>query len=379
MRSGQWPSDRVKSSGRSRKNSVPSWTASTSCSTSCGRLLRNPSLLLESFDDLVARVNADHGWLPSWVGGESWGAITSCWIAKNRATLADGTPLIGFNASTCPVVLGNIAFADSELIFPFSTTGADLGTVNPLATPYGTYASTYLNGITVPGYVAFGSGDVTVYPGGCSAMVQAALAAGAPLQSRYTDGVITGGTTFTSIGFCGGGPSEDGAAITGPGIPNGTTVSGISPVPSGGSNAPPWTMTLSQACTNVGTTAITAVQATGTQVTYTAAAHGFSVGQYVSITGFTDSNPTAFGVTREPSGFNVRRAQVVAATANTLTINSICTGTVTSGRFGVVGASFNFPDLAPSYNNAHIVWYGEEIDILAWVAAALDPNYPMAL
>lgn len=222
---------------------------------------------LASFDNLVARVNADLGWLPPVVGGVSWGAWSSLQIVANRPVLRDGTPIGGFFTINTPSIFGNLTTDDSPIyvpnstnfMFPFSTSGADLATVagGPLVGgPFGTYTSTFLNACRIPGRVTFNSEDFTVFPGGCSVMVQSAIAAGAPLQGRtITDGIITGGTSLSSATFCSGGANENGAVITGPGIPVGTTISGITDTgtgpPTGTSGTSgPWTMTLSQVCTN---------------------------------------------------------------------------------------------------------------------------------
>lgn len=333
--------------------------------------------ILKSFDTSIARVNADRGWLPSLCGGASWGAFTSAQIAVNRAILGDGTPLIGFFGSVCPVVLGNVVnIAGPPPIFPFITSGADLGTLSgdPIT---GTWTSTFLNGVRVPAHFAFGSQDTWAYRGGCSVMVQSALAAGAPFASRTCDATISG-TAFSSVCFCWSGNSnEDGAVITGPGVPGGTTLGSI--VDTSGNGAGPWTGTLSQPCTSYTPLAVTAVTRTGTQVTYTTAApHGLSPGASITTYGFTSSGSiTENGTTELPSPFNLNGYVIQSVTTNTITVNSNAAGTVTG--FGFLGQSYAFPGLAPAYNNIHTVDYQETIDIVNWVTAVLDPDYPMVL
>ena len=125
--------------------------------------------------------------------------------------------------------------------YPFTTTGADctVGMLNALTTLPGLFriASEFDHMVTDP-YLS-------------SEIATSAMNAGCPIAPRtITDGAITGGTTLTSTQVCfladpNGVQVENGAKVTGPGIPQGTTVSGIS-----GSHPGPWTATLSQTCTN---------------------------------------------------------------------------------------------------------------------------------
>jgi hypothetical protein len=75
-----------------------------------------------------------------------------------------------------------------------------------------------------------------------------AIAAGSPVHAGRvaTDGVITGGTSWSSA-TCPLAVSESGASITGAGIPNGTTITVTSAALP---HAAPYTGTLSQTCTN---------------------------------------------------------------------------------------------------------------------------------
>ena len=60
------------------------------------------------------------------------------------------------------------------------------------------------------------------------------------------------------------------------------------------------------------TIAVTAVAYTGTEVTYTAEGHGLTAGEYVTVTGFTDSNANPNGVGCVPSAYNNTNALILS-------------------------------------------------------------------
>lgn len=189
--------------------------------------------ILASIDSMVDKVTALYGQLPSLFMGASWGAWTSAKVILNRPKLADGVAPIGMCGVIAPHQLGNYVQFGGYL-FPFPTPGLDL-------------ADHAFDGVTLPCRFSVGSQDTTAFPFGTDTMVQNAIAAGANMWGNrtVTDGVITGGTSFSSATACLITSTFNNTPITGPGIPGGTTLSGYA----GGINGP-WTGTLSQTCTN---------------------------------------------------------------------------------------------------------------------------------
>lgn len=204
---------------------------------------------LASFDNVVAVVEGMFGWMPKIIYGGSWGGWHSLTIAQARAA-----ELIAYCVFSPMTVIGNpatpvgnpgqagpgLTLLGNVYNYPFITSAADC-------------SIGMLNGVTIPGLVRPASewDKLVTDPYLTSEIATAAMNAGSPIAPRVvTDGAITGGTTLTSTQACfladpNGVQVEDGAKISGSGVPSGTTISGIS-----GSHPGPWTATLSQTCTN---------------------------------------------------------------------------------------------------------------------------------
>jgi hypothetical protein len=182
---------------------------------------------LASFDNTKAQVEGAHGALPSGVFGLSWGGWGALTTAANRSG-----ELISAIAGVPPIPLNQVV-ANGGTLFPFATSGYDL-------------IQAQMNAMAIPSFVYWGVQDQTTVPVNTGAMFNAAIQAGATFATRsVTDGVITGGTSFSSATACLQ-TNETGAVITGPGIPAGTTIT----VTNANDIAGPYTATLSQACTN---------------------------------------------------------------------------------------------------------------------------------
>jgi hypothetical protein len=182
---------------------------------------------------------AEQSWgaLPLVLGGLSMGAWTTLqMVTKSKHTIA------AYFANMPPTRLDGAGF-------PWPTTPAWPGIVT---TGANLVPATYLNGVTAPGWVQFGSLDQYTQPEYTAQLTATAIAAGVPITAgfpygrTFTDGVISGGTSFSSA-TCPVANAESGAVITGTGIPTNTTLTVTSAALP---NAGPYTGTLSQTCTN---------------------------------------------------------------------------------------------------------------------------------
>lgn len=341
--------------------------------------------VLATARNMIARIEADHGWMPLIVMGGSWGAWTTCQLVVGLPN-PNGKPWVAFMPFLPPVVLGPNVVGFGTGIFPFSTSGADLGTLStPAAPTTGTWTSTFLNGVRVPGYLAMAAQDTAAFPMGASIMAQNAKAAGCPLAGRtITDARIVGGTTLTSQKFGNGYSGENGTAFV-YGAVNGT-ISGITgDTPGVGTiSGTAYSMTLSTACTNTPTVAVTSIAAgTGSQwVITTSTPHGMTTANLLCLTGFTATGGFGGG-----NYFNVSNQPILAVTSNTITVDTGLTyasgfGAGTTVTLGVafLGQTVSFPGIPPSYMSGHTNLPEQfYTDAYNWLHATISVpgNYPM--